>query len=233
MELQGDFAAKNSPVNSFIDFISSLKFSDIYDQEVKSPSAKIIEVGNMRYQVRQDNDPSSLFEANQKPENNNTKKNLEIEKDADMTKEDLPAFVHVNITPLSADAFMAQLPVNLYSFVKELVSVVKLHNVKENSIEYAFKFRELNLKVMIKKHEDILKILIVVGDETLKKEFTKDRQDVMVSILQSKLDTDQLDVEFVFDFEDFSKEQDSSNKDQEGSSNQNTDNFTQIEEELN
>ena len=231
MELQGDFAAKNSPVNSFIDFISSLKFSDIYDQEVKSPTSKIIEVGNMRYQVKQDSEGSSLFESNQRKENNVKSNQLDKEKDINSNNEEAPAFLHVNITPLSADAFMAQLPVNLYSFVKELVSVVKLHNVKENSIEYAFKFRELNLQVMIKKHEDILKILIFVGDETLKKEFTKDRQDVMLSILQSKLDTEQIDVEFVFDFTQMSDEKNNS-EDNDSSPNENLENITEIEEEV-
>ena len=182
MQIQSEFTPNNSSVNSFIEFISSLKFSDIYDKEVSSPNSKIIEVGNMKYKVKQDTDATSLFESNQKKETISKKQDIEPEKDQINQFEDTVPFVHVNIAPVSSEAFLAQLPTNLYSFIKELVTVVKLHNAKDNSIEYAFKFKQLNLEVMIKKVDDLLKIVIKVGDEALKKDLTKDRQDLMASI---------------------------------------------------
>ena len=212
MQIQSEFTPNNSSVNSFIEFISSLKFSDIYDKEVSSPNSKIIEVGNMKYKVKQETDATSLFESNQKKESLSKKQDIEPEKDQINQFEDTVPFVHVNIAPVSSEAFLAQLPTNLYSFIKELVTVVKLHNAKDNSIEYAFKFKQLNLEVMIKKVDDLLKIVIKVGDEALKKDLTKDRQDLMASILQSKIETDQIDVEFVFD--DYQEKSNSQNNDE-------------------
>tara|TARA_Y200000002_G_C22618875_1_gene637253 strand:- start:179 stop:871 length:693 start_codon:yes stop_codon:yes gene_type:complete len=217
MQIQSEFTPNNSSVNSFIEFISSLKFSDIYDKEVSSPNSKIIEVGNMKYKVKQDTDATSLFESNQKKEPISKKHDIEPEKDQINQFEDTVPFVHVNIAPVSSEAFLAQLPTNLYSFIKELVTVVKLHNAKDNSIEYAFKFKQLNLEVMIKKVDDLLKIVIKVGDEALKKELTKDRQDLMASILQSKIETDQIDVEFVFD--DYQQKSNSQNNEESNDQN--------------
>lgn len=221
MQIQSEFTPNNSSVNSFIDFISSLNFSDIYDKEVISPNSKIIEVGNMQYKVRQETDSSSLFESNQKKESTTSKADIDVDNDQINQLEDAVPFVHVNIAPVSSEAFLAQLPTNLYSFIKELVSVVKLHNAKDNSIEYAFKFKQLNLEVMIKKVDELLKIVIKVGDEGLKKDLTKDRQDLLASILQSKIETDQIDVEFVFDDFQNNKENSDSKKDEDSSNNNN------------
>lgn len=223
MEIKSEFASNNSPVNSFIDFISSLKFSDIYDNEVSSSKSKIIEVGNMKYQVRQESDSSSLFESNQKKDVSQKTGDSNQERESASQLEDAVPFVHVNISPISSESFLSQLPTNLSSFIKELVSVVKLHNAKDNSIEYAFKFKQLNLEVMIKKVNDLLKIVINVGDEALKKEFTKDRQDLMASILQSKIDADQIDVEFVFDDYDSNQDQSKSQSGEDSNSQTNHD----------
>ena len=233
MDIQGDFKVTNSPVNSFIDFISSLDFSDVYDQEIKSPSTKIIEVGDMMYKVKQDTESTSLFESNQSKQESTANLDSDTQLDSPLKNEEVIPFVHVNVAPVSSDAFLAQLPTHLYSFIRELVSVVKLHNAHDNSIEYAFKFKQLNLEVMIKKHEELLKIVIFVGDDALKSEFTKDRQELMVSILQSKLDTDQLDVEFVFDFEKSFEEENSSedNNSDQNAQSQNLDDDSQPNEE--
>jgi len=179
----------------------------------------------MQYKVIQESDSTSLFESNsQEKESLNKDINSDSENKG-LLSEPVP-FLQVNITPISSDAFLAQLPTNLYSFIKELVTVVKLHNVKENSIEYAFKFKQLNLEVMLKKVNDLLKIVIKVGDNSLKNELTKDRQELMISILQTKLETDQIDVEFEFDT--FSEEKDNQNS-EENNKNKSSDDFKNSE----
>ena len=72
---------------------------------------------------------------------------------------------------------------------------------------------------MFSKNENGLKIVVAVNDKDLQNDLTKERQDLMSSILQKRLDTDQIELEF--EFASFDKKKD--NEGENNPDNQNSD----------
>ena len=198
MFIHNEYSQPSNASTSFIDFISSLNFSTVYQDELNNSQSKIFKVGDMKYKVESPSSDVELFESSMEKKNDSLNPNVESPQDFNTEKLDGPPFFQLNVTPIQADAFIAQLPVHLYSFIKELVTIVKTYNQHTQNIDYNFKFRQLNLEVIFKQSEDMLKIIIKVGDDKLQQDLSKERQDVMKHILNHKLEMDNIELEFDF-----------------------------------
>ena len=58
MHILNNSSSEASPVESFIDFVSNLKFNDVLQKESVLDSAAIIKVGDMTYRVMESEDLS-------------------------------------------------------------------------------------------------------------------------------------------------------------------------------
>ena len=218
--LNNSSADFGNPVESFIDFVANLKFNDVLKQEAYSDSAAIIKVGDMTYRVL-DSDESA-DSTNADTVNNDQDVSLKVGDGdggaVDLTQDYVPPLLHLHIVPIQPDVFLAQLPHHLSSFIQELVSIVKQYNVKTNLNEYHFQFKRLNLDIMLSKQDELLKIVIQVGDKSLQQELNSERQKSMIQFLSNKLDSTNIDVEF--DFLSYDSDQSGGQPSQSDQSNQ-------------
>ena len=81
----------------------------------------------------------------------------------------MPSFLNVQLAPVQPDLFLSQLPVHLSRFIKESAEIIKQYNQSLNTMDYTFKFKNLDLNIVLSKSDESLKILIQVGNEDLKK----------------------------------------------------------------
>ena len=220
MHILNNSSSEASPVESFIDFVSNLKFNDVLQKESVLDSAAIIKVGDMTYRVMESEDFSELTPQNDYNQSGDT---FSDKKEGGSYAEDLstdyvPPLLHLHIVPVQPDVFLAQLPHHLSSFIQELVSIVKQYNVKTNLNEFHFQFKRLNLDIMLSKQDELLKIVIQVGDKSLQQELNSERQKSMVQFLSNKLDSANIDVEF--DFLSYDSDQSGGQQSQSDQSNQ-------------
>ena len=220
MHILNNSSSEASPVESFIDFVSNLKFNDVLQKESVLDSAAIIKVGDMTYRVMESEDLSETVSQN---DYNHSGDTFSDKKEGGSYAEDLstdyvPPLLHLHIVPVQPDVFLAQLPHHLSSFIQELVSIVKQYNVKTNLNEFHFQFKRLNLDIMLSKQDELLKIVIQVGDKSLQQELNSERQKSMVQFLSNKLDSTNIDVEF--DFLSYDSDQSGGQQSQSDQSNQ-------------
>ena len=220
MHILNNSSSEASPVESFIDFVSNLKFNDVLQQESVLDSAAIIKVGDMTYRVMESEDLSETIPQN---DYNHSSDTFSDKKEGGSYVEDLstdyvPPLLHLHIVPVQPDVFLAQLPHHLSSFIQELVSIVKQYNVKTNFNEFHFQFKRLNLDIMLSKQDELLKIVIQVGDKSLQQELNSERQKSMIQFLSNKLDSTNIDVEF--DFLSYDSDQSGGQPSQSDQSNQ-------------
>jgi hypothetical protein len=188
------------PSSSFIDFISNLNFLNTYKKASSESNSKIIKVGEMTYKVieeAQTTDEENMITQNEFKRSDNKNEKTE-DSQQDGSNEYITPILQVQIIPIQADHFLAQLPVHLSRFIKDLVSIVKQYNIQSRTMDYHFKFNDLNMSVICSKKEDALTIVIQVGDEALQKELNKKHQDHMISYLKTELDSEKVDVKFEF-----------------------------------
>ena len=199
----------NKPSSSFINFISNLNFSNAYEEAVIDQHPKIIKVGEMSYKVlEEDRNETSYFTKSDKDQRNKSESDAsKQELSVDEPRDYVTPILQLQIVPIQADHFLAQLPVHLSHFIKDLVSIVKQYNIQSSTMDYHFKFKNLEMNVICSKKDEALKIIIQVGDKELQNELNKKYQDHMVSYLKKELDNENLAVEF-----EFIKEQENSNQ---------------------
>ena len=195
----------NISSQSFIEFISNLQFDSVYENESKQNDATIIHLGDMTYRMMDSNEDSNVSQTN-RINDEDSKLNV----DSQITSDDpadsfVSSWVQLHVVPVQPDIFLAQLPQHLSSFIQEVVTIVKQYNVKTQLYDYHFQFKRLNLDILFKKQDDVLKIVIQVGDKALQDELNSDRQKSMIQFLQTKLDTIDIDVEFDFLSNNFSQ----------------------------
>tara|TARA_B100000700_G_C14992513_1_gene832051 strand:- start:37 stop:732 length:696 start_codon:yes stop_codon:yes gene_type:complete len=186
--------------HSFIEFLSNLNFKDVLQDEANVKSAAIIKVGDMTYRVSDsdlssDESGSKDFSDTVASLSDNTLNDSNL---ADLSRDPLPPLLQLQIIPVQPDVFLAQLPHHLSSFIQEVVSIVKQYNVKTNMNEYKFQFQRLNLDIMLSKQNDLLKIIIQVGDTSLQQDLNSERQQAMIHFLNDTLDATEIEVEFDF-----------------------------------
>ena len=211
-----------SSTSSFLANLTSLNdnFSNYIESETKKSSARIIKLDNMKYRVEEGD---QVFSQNSSDSEDNrgsissepldTNSNIQEKPDA------ITPFLNFQIAPLDVQPFLTQLPHNLTSFIKEMVVIIKQYNAAVKSYDYQFQFQKLDLTVLFSKNENGLKIVVAVNDKDLQNDLTKERQDLMSSILQKRLDTDQIELEF--EFASFDKKKD--NEGENNPDNQNSD----------
>ena len=218
-----NFSADLNQVESFIDFVANLNFNDVLKEESQSKSAAILKVGELTYRVT-DSDVSH-FDQKSSDSNDESQSKIEIASDlqgSDTVREMIPSLLHLHITPVQPDSFIAQLPHNLSSFIQEVVTIVKQYNQKTNLHDYKFHFQKLNLDIILSKQDDVLKVVIQVGDKSLQHELNHERQQSMILFLNETLDTTNIEVEFDF-LSQFSGESGEKNSDSDQSSNEDSD----------
>ena len=202
MQIPSEFSSSLSdPASSFVDFMSTMEFSSVLTQENAKSQSHILKMGELSYQVTEDVPSVDSF----MDDGTNTQEDYrgdakELSSGDALIKELGMPFVGVQVTPMPLEPFLAQLPVHLSSFIQETVQIVKAYNAKSERMDVLFRFKNLGLQVQLSQRDDGLKIVIQVGDKELRSEFNKERQELMVVYLQSKLDVeaDQLDVQFDF-----------------------------------
>jgi len=213
----------NISSQSFIEFISNLQFDSVYENESKQNDATIIHLGDMTYRMMDSNEDSNVSQTN-RINDEDSKLNV----DSQITSDDpadsfVSSWVQLHVVPVQPDIFLAQLPQHLSSFIQEVVTIVKQYNVKTQLNDYHFQFKRLNLDILFKKHDDVLKIVIQVGDKVLQDELNSDRQKSMIQFLQTKLDTIDIDVEFDFLSNNFSQSNSNNGDSESNDSAQNDD----------
>jgi hypothetical protein len=213
----------NISSQSFIEFISNLQFDSVYENESKQNDATIIHLGDMTYRMMDSNEDSNVSQTN-RINDEDSKLNV----DSQITSDDpadsfVSSWVQLHVVPVQPDIFLAQLPQHLSSFIQEVVTIVKQYNVKTQLYDYHFQFKRLNLDILFKKHDDVLKIVIQVGDKVLQDELNSDRQKSMIQFLQTKLDTIDIDVEFDFLSNNFSQSNSNNGDSESNDSAQNDD----------
>ena len=213
----------NISSQSFIEFISNLQFDSVYENESKQNDATIIHLGDMTYRMMNSSEDSNVSQTNIL---NDEDSKLNV--DSQITPDDpadsfVSSWVQLHVVPVQPDVFLAQLPQHLSSFIQEVVTIVKQYNVKTQLYDYHFQFKRLNLDILFKKHDDVLKIVIQVGDKVLQDELNSDRQKSMIQFLQTKLDTIDIDVEFDFLSNNFSQSNSNNGDSESNDSAQNDD----------
>jgi len=213
----------NISSQSFIEFISNLQFDSVYENESKQNDATIIHLGDMTYRMMNSSEDSNVSQTNIL---NDEDSKLNV--DSQITSDDpadsfVSSWVQLHVVPVQPDIFLAQLPQHLSSFIQEVVTIVKQYNVKTQLYDYHFQFKRLNLDILFKKHDDVLKIVIQVGDKVLQDELNSDRQKSMIQFLQTKLDTIDIDVEFDFLSNNFSQSNSNNGDSESNDSAQNDD----------
>lgn len=222
MNIPGSFESKNSS-QSFIEFISNLQFDTVYKKESTQNDATIIHLGDMTYRMMDSSEDGNVSRTNILNDDD-SKLNL----DSQLTPDDptdsfVSSWVQLHVVPVQPDVFLTQLPQHLSSFIQEVVTIVKQYNVKTQLNDYHFKFKRLNLDILFKKQDDVLKIVIHVGDNALQDELNSDRQKSMIQFLQTKLDTIDIDVEFDFLSNNFSQSNSNNGDSDSTDSNQDDD----------
>jgi len=213
----------NISSQSFIEFISNLQFDSVYENESKQNDATIIHLGDMTYRMMDSNEDSNVSQTN-RINDEDSKLNVDSQITADDPADSfVSSWVQLHVVPVQPDIFLAQLPQHLSSFIQEVVTIVKQYNVKTQLYDYHFQFKRLNLDILFKKHDDVLKIVIQVGDKVLQDELNSDRQKSMIQFLQTKLDTIDIDVEFDFLSNNFSQSNSNNGDSESNDSAQNDD----------
>ncbi|RAP28292.1 hypothetical protein DID78_05170 [Candidatus Marinamargulisbacteria bacterium SCGC AG-343-D04] len=205
-----------SSAPSLDSFIKGLNFGDVYKEEGSKSQPNIVECGELIYKVKTElPDKSSYFSSDDRGNDSSESAEFVPVSTEDVSLDLVPQFLQLSIAPLQPALFLSQLPVHLSRFIQESVEIIKNYNKSFDSFDYTFKFKALDLNIILSKQTEGLKIVIQVGSQELKKEFDLNAQDVMKHYLNTRLDLEQLDINFEFldSASDFSDSDDSSQSD--------------------
>lgn len=202
-----------TPASLTQQFIETVSFESYLDDKSKGNSdAKFIQVGEQTYKVVDDSQDLTHLKHEvdekivEKSFTSATSVVLENSDDMDKKSSDLDGQygqgVHsgilVNLIPINAQAFIAELPQSLRGFIEETVSVIKTRNLQTQESQFIFRFDKLNLEISIRNTDHKLIIDVKVEDEALKQSlFSDDNKALLFSALQQELQNKDIELNFV------------------------------------
>lgn len=195
-------------------FIETVSFESFLDEKSSGKTdSKFIQVGEQTYKVVDETlDMASLAHdidetrTKQAFSSNSAAAAQEYNDDLESKSTDLnPQYgqgVHsgilVNLIPVNAQAFIAELPQSLRGFIEETVSVIRTRNLQTNESQYIFRFDKLNLEISIRNTDHKLVIDVKVEDEALKQSlFSDENKALLFSALQQELQNKDIELNFV------------------------------------
>jgi len=175
------------PTTSFTNFLKTAK---------QNPQAEIVKIGDHTYQVKTDSSHSGDV-----PLEAHSVQGVDYDQQESQPESEdspiIPVNLAVDIDVISPKMFLQQLPQSLQSFIKETIQIVKKYNLKSQSFEYQFRFKDLNLQVKVYKKDDTLIIKIqFYGKSEVADLLTEENQIKLLAILKDQFSEDiQLDFE--------------------------------------
>lgn len=203
-----------TPASLTQQFIESVSFESFLDHKSKGKmDSKFIQVGEQTYKVVEDSPEFSALQHDVDESITDKSFNSAVivasqdqGDDADRKQSDMDGQyghgVHsgllVNLIPVNAQAFIAELPQSLRGFIEETVSVIKTRNLQNQDSQYIFRFDKLNLEISIRNSDHKLVIDVKVEDESLKQSlFSDENKALLFSALQQELENKDIELNFV------------------------------------